>query len=105
MRRDLSVLIMIGLSFTAMACSNREGMITPQTHNVVIERSAKVPPGIDKYCWEEPIVEFEPIGPGLDVEGKWYYPSYLAVREVRQAKWRPCRPVPDEVKGETKNER
>jgi len=65
----------------------------------------KVPAGVVRYCWEEPMVDFEPIGPGLDNEGKWYNPAYIAVREVRQGKWRPCRKPLDEVKGETRNER
>lgn len=53
----------------------------------------RVPAGVVRYCWEEPMVEFEPNGPGVDAGGKWYNPYYLAVREVRMGKWRPCKPV------------
>lgn len=86
-------------------CSSKVQPIVPQTQHVTIEHAARVPPGAVRYCWEEPMVEFEPNGPGLDVENKWYHPSYVAVREVRQGRWRPCRPVSSEVKGETTNER
>lgn len=96
----------IGASAAVMSgCTKAERPIEPQTQYVSIERPARIPPGVVRYCWEEPMVEFEPNGPGLDVEGKWYHPSYAAVREVRQGRWRPCREVPSEVKGETKNER
>ena len=85
-------------------CAEKVG-ITPETQYIAFEEPARVPVGVVRYCWEEPMVQLEPNGPGLDEEERWYHPSYLAVREVRQGKWRPCRPVPSEVKGETKNER
>jgi hypothetical protein len=85
-------------------CSDA-ALVTPETRNIVYDKPAPVPPGVVRYCWEEPMVQFEPNGPGLDVEGRWYSPSYIAVREVKQGRWRPCSPVPSEVKGETKNER
>ena len=87
----------------AFGCNNNR--INPETEYLTTEVPARVPPGVVRYCWEEPIVQLEPNGPGLDAEGRWYHPSYLAVREVRQGKWRPCLAVPSEVKGETKNER
>lgn len=52
----------------------------------------RIPKGVVRYCWEEPMVEFEPNGPGIDATGNWYNPHYLAVREVRMGKWRPCSP-------------
>ncbi|MFN8391985.1 MAG: hypothetical protein U0136_16970 [Bdellovibrionota bacterium] len=79
--------------------------ITPETQYLSEDHAARVPAGVVRYCWEEPMVQLEPNGPGVDAEGYWYHPSYLAVREVRQGKWRPCRPVPSELKGETRNER
>lgn len=100
--------ILGGLFLAALPCAITAcgpSRITPETQYVSVEHPARVPVGVVRYCWEEPMVEFEPNGPGLDAEGKWYRPSYLAVREVRQGRWRPCRPVPSEVKGETKNER
>ncbi len=60
---------------------------------------AQPPPGTVRYCWEEPMVRHVRQNPGLDSEGKWYHPSYLAIREVRQGKWRPCEPVTNEVTG------
>lgn len=77
----------------------------PQTVYVGYESAQPVPPGVVRYCWEEPIVEFQDNGPGLDSEKQWYVPASTAVRMVKQGRWRPCRAVPSEVKGETKNER
>ena len=77
----------------------------PCLRGELTERPARIPSGTVRYCWEEPIVDFEANGPGVDIEGHFYHPSYLAVREVRQGRWRPCRPVPSEIDGETKNER
>ncbi len=85
-------------------CSNKE-YIEPTTEYVVLDRPSEIPPGVVRYCWEEPMVQYEPNGPGLDVDGEWYHPAYMAVREVRMGKWRPCSPVPSESKGETSNER
>ena len=91
------------LAAGAIGCSSER--ITPETEYLAMELPARIPPGVVRYCWEESMVQLEPNGPGLDEEERWYHPSYLAVREVRQGRWRPCRPVPSEVKGETKNER
>ena len=79
--------------------------MTPETRYVVIDRPAEIPPGVVRYCWEEPLVQFERNGPGVDAEGEWYHPFYIAAREVRQGRWRPCAPVPSELKGDLKNER
>lgn len=101
---------MIGMALTLcpivfiVGCTPK-GQVTPQTSQIVVDRSATVPSGTVRYCWEEPMVQYEPNGPGVDTDGRWYHPSYLAVRQVRQGRWRPCRPVPSEVKGETQNER
>lgn len=56
---------------------------------------AVVPEGVVRYCWEEPMVRYEKQGPGLDTQGHWYHPAYVAVREVRMGKWRPCDAPPD----------
>lgn len=77
----------------------------PQTVYVGHDGATPIPPGVARYCWEEPIVEFQENGPGLDADKQWYVPSSVAVRMVKQGRWRPCRPVLSEVKGETKNER
>lgn len=86
-----------------VGCSNRR--IEPETRYVAIEQKARIPAGVVRYCWEEPMVQLEPNGPGLDETQEWYHPSYLAVREAREGRWRPCKQVPSEVKGETRNER
>lgn len=77
----------------------------PQTVYVAYDSAQPIPPGVVRYCWEEPVVEFQENGPGLDADKKWYVPSSVAVRMVKQGRWRPCKPVASEVKGETKNER
>ncbi len=77
----------------------------PQTVYVAYDSAQPIPPGVVRYCWEEPVVEFQENGPGLDADKRWYVPSSVAVRMVKQGRWRPCSPVASEVKGETKNER
>jgi hypothetical protein len=94
------------LIFLVSGCGSlQHGEVQPETRFISIERPAPIPPGVVRYCWEEPIVAYEQRGPGLDIEGRWYSPAYVAVREVRQGRWRPCRPMLSELKGETKNER
>ena len=100
-----SFLVVVATLALVLGCSRSSEVIMPETKHVVIDRAAPVPPGVVRYCWEEPMVQFEPNGPGLNTEGTWYEPSYIAVREVRMGRWRPCRSMPSEVKGETKNER
>ncbi len=51
------------------------------------------------------MVQFQPRGPGLDSDGIYYHPAYVEVKEVKQGRWRPCRKMLSEVKGETRNER
>ena len=92
-----------------IACSAKEpapavvdAVIEPQ---IVSERAATIPPGVVRYCWEEPIVALEQNGPGLDADGHWYHPHYTAVREVRQGRWRPCRTPKSERSGDLVHER
>jgi hypothetical protein len=68
----------------------------PQMVGVAFTSTPRAPEGVMRYCWEEPIVEFEKNGPGIDAENKWYHPAYVAVREVRSGKWRPCKPAEPE---------
>jgi hypothetical protein len=63
------------------------------------------PPGVVRYCWEEPIVDYERVNPGLHSEGKWYYPAHLAVKEVRMGRWRPCTEIRSKTYGRYDNER
>ena len=79
---------------------------TPEVQTVYVgyDSPAPIPPGVVRYCWEEPVVEFQENGPGLEADKRWYNPSFVAVRMVKQGRWRPCRSVASEVKGETKNE-
>lgn len=108
MKRDritVVLLVFVTCLFGVVSCSNGHQEITPETRYVMLERPAPIPPGVMRYCWEEPMVQFEPNGPGLNSEGTWYHPSYIAVRKVKQGRWRPCREMPSEIKGETRNER
>lgn len=59
--------------------------------------------GVIRYCWEEPMVDFEENGPGLDSDGHWYVPSHVAVREVRAGRWRPCEEIKSESLGDENN--
>jgi hypothetical protein len=97
--------IFLGCLPLLAACAPAPGYVTPETRYVIVDKPARIPPGVVRYCWEEPMVELEPNGPGVDTDGRWYHASYVAVREVKQGRWRPCRPVASEIKGETKNER
>lgn len=73
---------------------------SPVPHDVTVASAPAQPPeGVVRYCWEEPMAQLEKNGPGLDSEGRWYHPSYVAVREVRSGRWRPCRPLEDEIVG------
>jgi len=76
-----------------------------QTVYVGYDSPAPIPPGVVRFCWEEPVVEFQDNGPGLDSDKRWYNPSYVAIRMVKQGRWRPCRSESSELKGETRNER
>lgn len=106
---DIVVRTGVVLLFTALlsGCSGSHFSSSPepQTVYVAYDSAQPIPPGVVRYCWEEPIVEFQENGPGLDADKKWYVPSSVAVRMVKQGRWRPCKPVASEVKGETKNER
>lgn len=97
------VIILVCVLFSACSASN-DTMIKPETRYIVYDKPAVIPPGVVRYCWEEPMVQLEQNGPGLDSDERYYRPVYVAVREVKQGRWRPCRSVPSEVKGETKNE-
>lgn len=55
-----------------------------------VGRETVPPPGTARHCWVEPKVDYEQMGPGLNVEGHWYHPSYAAVREVKMGRWVPC---------------
>jgi len=100
--------LLVSCSLTLSSCSStkvepeQEPAIMVVRREKVISKPAPVPPGVVRYCWEEPIVEFEPNGPGVDPDGNWYHKSYSAVREVRQGKWRPCRAVISETAGGVK---
>lgn len=102
--RELIVIITCLISFAACSASSVPEE-EAETRYVVVQKPARIPPGVVRYCWEEPMVVLEENGPGLDADGRWYRPSYVAVREVRQGRWRPCEPVKSEIKGETRNER
>ena len=76
--------------FVTASCSKKEPL-EPKIEYVYVGENAKVPDGAVRYCWEEPIAKREKIGPGLNLEGTWYYPSHNSVRKVRSGRWRPCR--------------
>ena len=51
-----------------------------------------VPEGAEKYCWQEPLIQYDKEGPGVDPEGNWYSHEHAAAREVKSGYWRPCSP-------------
>ena len=44
-------------------------MLPPPVY-VTAEREARIPPGVVRYCWEEPIVALHQTGPGLGCRRK-----------------------------------
>ena len=96
---------LVFVSLLLFSCSSSsKTVVVPQTKHIVQQKAAVIPPGAVRYCWEEPMVEFEQNSPGLDSDGRFYRPAYTAIREVKQGRSRPCRVAKSEVKGETKNE-
>jgi hypothetical protein len=103
---SLGVKSMIALlSLTLAGCSSKLDPDREYVDYYYSGRPAQPPSGVLRYCWEEPIVDYESQGPGVREEGRWYYPSAVVVRQVRAGRWRPCEVRPDESKGETSNER
>ena len=103
---SINIFLLVLVLFSFSSCTKKDpGLVDPETRQIVFDKPAPIPPGVVRYCWEEPMVAFEPNGPGIDTDGHWYKPAYTAVREVKQGRWRPCSPVLSEVKGETKYER
>lgn len=93
----------LGVGFSACTPCCGKQAATSTTYVMSAEPPARVPAGAERYCWEEPMVELEPTRPGIEPSGNFYHPSYLAVREVRQGRWRPCKEVKSEVvRGETR---
>ena len=83
------VLILV-LGLSCVACSSGD---IPRVEGVdyqVIGQDPEQPEGVERYCWEEPLVELEKQSPGVKDEGRWYAPSATIGRQVRQGKWRPC---------------
>lgn len=85
--------IVIGCVFSSFAgCAAKEAPAKPLApEQVIIAKDPEVPAGVVRYCWQEPQVAYEAKGPGLDAEGKWYHPSYDAVRQVKGGEWHPCK--------------
>jgi hypothetical protein len=102
---SIFLLLALGFLFCLASCSAKTQEIKPETRYIVLDKAAPVPPGVIRYCWEEPMVELEPIGPGLDSDERWYQPAHIAIREVKQGRWRPCREMASEIKGEVGDER
>lgn len=106
--RSLTWLLPVSAIILLSGCSSTADELDPARENyeyVVVGAEPTTPEGVVRYCWEEPIADYEAVSPGVDSEGKWYYPSHIAVRQVRGGRWRPCEKMPSEVKGETRNER
>ena len=81
---------------TSVGCSSpklpeTQKIVQAEPEVVAVERQP--PPGVERMCWVEPEVALESNGPGVDAAGRWYHPSYKAVRQVRGGYWRPCREV------------
>ncbi len=89
----ISVVCFVGLT----ACSTTSAGSYQRVDNRGTELSP--PPGVIRYCWEEPIVAYERVNPGLNSEGTWYNPAHLAVKEVRMGRWKPCKDIRSKTYG------
>ncbi len=104
--RSLKVVVLAVVGSTCFVnCSSKLDPEKEYVDYYYVGQPAQPPSGVLRYCWEEPIVDYESQGPGVRDEGRWYNPSAVVVRQVRAGRWRPCETRPDESKGETKNER
>ena len=99
MKQRSSILFITILLLASVACSQKKTVVT-DTRYIVSKGPGEVPPGVVRYCWEEPIVEMAAVGPGLNSDNTWYQASHIAMKEVRQGRWRPCRPMKSEIKGD-----
>jgi hypothetical protein len=92
MKTDKTLLLLAGLAAVVFStgCAKLWVRNEAPVQRPIISDAAEPPPGVVRYCWEEPKVAYEPNGPGVDVDGKWYQPYYQAVREVKMGRWVPC---------------
>lgn len=84
----LGLILLISLT---TACSSEKSPAPAKEIQIVRSNPAAVPEGTVRYCWEEPMVDYQKIDAGLDIDGHYYYPGHTAVREVRMGRWRPCK--------------
>lgn len=82
-------------SLSFVGCSTLSNLFGPEQVEMgaVEYRNPPAPEGVIRYCWEEPMVDYQRVEPGLDNEGRWYRPAHIAVREVKMGRWRPCKSV------------
>ena len=84
--------LLVLAALAATACNPPRSSVAPLPPPFVRAEASTPPPGVVRYCWEEPMVDIRDTGPGLDEEGHWYRPYHKEVREARQGRWRPCNP-------------
>ena len=87
--------------FAALLFAPLGGCSSSKPEYIVVGKPAPVPEGVVRYCWEEPIVAYQKVDPGIGDEGTWYYPAHVTERQVRGGKWRPCKEqVSETISGE-----
>jgi len=95
--RSKECAIIISMTLFGLVGCSKEPPLEPEV--IVIKKTevrgtpAPVPEGVVRYCWEEPMVSVENRKPGLDRKAQWYRPAHIAVRKVREGRWRPCQPA------------
>ena len=91
---SLSVIALLGVgcagSKKVVEREPLESDIRVRTSSPIVGEVPPPPAGVQRMCWLEPQVTEEQKGPGLDSEGKWYHPSYKAVRLANSGRWVPC---------------
>ena len=78
---------------------SEEGGLKPEDESIeyVYEgRPPATPPGVVRYCWEEPLVDYEIVNPGITEDGVYWEPYHSEIHKVRSGRWRPCERVTNE---------
>ena len=88
------IMLLLSLVIGLSSCSSKEHLPVYEDREnidfVYVGHNPPVPDGVQRYCWEEPVVEVQQQGPGVNSAGTSYYPSSVVARQVKKGRWRPC---------------
>ena len=87
----MSKYLILGLLITCAAtgCStNRAEQLAAEQEYVRQMTAGQGDQGVQRYTWEEPMVDVVEVPAGLDPQGVYYRPQHQQVVEIRQGRWR-----------------